>query len=89
MLLPTKLLFELSVYRVDEASYFRDFDKYKAKNNHIPEHSPIHIESFGGQWEYNEIIGFLKFYVSGNTQIRVEYTETNTIKKSKNPEKCF
>jgi hypothetical protein len=91
MLLPTTVLFELAVYRTDEDSYYREFEEYRIKNIniHTPERSPIHLVRFKGQWEYNEIVGFLKFYVSGKTQIRVEYSETNSKRKVKTRTKIF
>lgn len=91
MHLPTTLLFELAVYRIDENSYYRDFEKYRIKNinNHAPEHSSIHLKCFGGEWEYNEIVGFLKFYISGKTQVRVEYSETSCRRKVKTRNKIF
>jgi len=85
------LLFELHVYRIDESTYYKQFAKYKDSNSneYFRSDSPYHIANFGGQWEYNEIIGFLKFYVSGNTQIRSEYFETNSKRKRKTRRKVF
>ncbi|WP_428026785.1 hypothetical protein [Arcobacter sp.] len=87
MLLNSKSLFEISVYRIDENSYNEDFKKYVDKNT-TPYSQPS-ISSFGGEWEYNEIIGYLKFYISGGTQIRVEYKETDVEKKVKTRTKTF
>jgi hypothetical protein len=91
MLLNTKLLFELSVYRINESAYYELFSKYKEHNasEYIPKEHSCHIENFGGQWEYNEIIGYLKFYVSRNTQVRCEYTETKAQRKVKTRKKVF
>ncbi|CAC9619724.1 hypothetical protein [uncultured Gammaproteobacteria bacterium] len=91
MMLNTKLLFELHVYRIDESTYYEQFSEYKDSNSseYFSSDSPYHIENFGGQWEYNEIIGFLKFYVSGNTQIRNEYFETDSKRKVKTRKKVF
>jgi len=54
MLLNTKTLFELSVYRLDKESYYRDFLKYKNINatEYIPDSSLIN--DYGGQWEYSK-----------------------------------
>ena len=82
MLLKTSLLFELPVYRLSEKRYFSEYNKHKIN-------SDIGINSFGGMWEYNEIIGFLKFYISGHTQIRVEYCETSQKRKRKTRKKIF
>jgi len=84
MLLNTKLLFELPVYRKNETSYLQDFKTYKKKIAHS-----VTIDNFGGLWEYNEIIGYLKFYISGKTQIRVEYKETDTKRKKQTKKKTF
>ncbi len=91
MRLNTKLLFELHVYRIDESTYYKQFSEYRDSNSseYFGLDSPYHIKNFGGQWEYNEIIGFLKFYVSGNTQIRSEYFETDSKRKVKTRKKIF
>ncbi|KLD97630.1 hypothetical protein [Aliarcobacter butzleri] len=83
MLLPTKVLFELNVYRKSEKSYLKEYQGSSYFQNGFS------IQYFGGEWEYNEIIGFLKFYISGNTQIRVEYKETNKKSKFKTRNKQF
>jgi hypothetical protein len=88
MLLCTKELFELPVYRLNEGSYYEKFNEYKNKQQ--PNMSDEYqLRSFGGAWKYNEIIGFLRFYISGNTQIRCVYTETDAIKKVKTRKKVF
>ena len=87
MLLNTKSLFELPVYRKDQTSYLQDFEKFASKRT-TPYYKPT-IDNFGGQWEYNEIIGYLKFYISGGTQIRVEYKETDAKHKVKTRKKTF
>lgn len=91
MLLNTALLFELPVYRIDRETYYREFQEYVEdyKTEYLPKENPIHLENFRGQWEYNEIIGYLKFYISGKTQIRVEYHETKTQIKVKTRKKVF
>ncbi len=91
MLLNTSLLFELAIYRIDEEKYYDDFKAYVEKNkmDHISTDSSYYLNSFGGQWEYNEITGFLKFYISGSTQIRVEYHETKSSRKVKTRKKTF
>lgn len=87
MILPTKLLFELYVYRLDDSAYLRDFHKFLTKNS--TSHYRPTLESFGGQWQYNEIIGYLKFYISGGTQLRVEYHKTDAKKIVKTKTKKF
>lgn len=86
-MLKTKDLFELPVYRLEE-------DKYnQLLCEHIDNKSPMSVEhsrkSFGGDWQYNEIIGFLRFYVSGKRQIRCEYWETDAKSKVKSRKKQF
>ena len=87
MLLNTKLLFELPVYRLDKNTYYEKYNEY-VDNNSTPNYNPS-INTFGGEWEYNEIIGYLKFYISGGTQIRVEYSETDAKRKVKTRKKIF
>lgn len=89
MLLPTKILFELPVYRLSENDYYQKFSAYKSKKENSCFDDSYLINHFGGAWEYNEIIGFLKFYLSGNTQIRCVYTETNASRKVKTRTKTF
>lgn len=87
MIIPTKLLFELYVYRIDENAYLRDFHKFLIQNS-TSCYQPT-LDSFGGQWQYNEIIGYLKFYISGGTQLRVEYHKTDATKIVKTRKKTF
>ena len=44
---------------------------------------------YGGDWRYNEIIGFLRFYRYGSNQIRCDYTETDSVKKTRTRKKVF
>jgi hypothetical protein len=46
-------------------------------------------KDFGGDWQYNEIMGFLRFYVSGKQQIRCEYWQTDKQRKVKTRKKLF
>ncbi|MFC1518247.1 hypothetical protein ACFL6Z_00865 [Pseudomonadota bacterium] len=88
MLLCTKELFELPIYRLKEGKYYDEFNKYKNEQS-LPASDEYHLKSFGGAWKYNEIIGFLKFYISGNTQIRCVYTDTDAERKVKTRKKNF
>lgn len=64
-----KTLFELPIYRVSEDTYYKDFGEYYEKRK-ISHNDPLYEESlnqnllkeYGGQWKYNEIIGYLRFY---------------------------
>ena len=46
-------------------------------------------KQYGGDWQYNEIIGFLKLYQYGENQIRCEYWETDSSRKVKTRKKQF
>jgi len=86
-MLKTKELFELPVYRLEE-------DKYnESLREHIDKHSQMSADysrkDYGGDWQYNEIIGFLRFYVSGKRQIRCEFWETDAKIKVRTRKKRF
>lgn len=89
MLLCNKVLFELPVYRLTENKYYKQFAVYKVKHGNAYTDDSYLLKEYGGSWEYNEIIGYLKFYLSGNTQIRSVYTETDAKKKVKTRKKTF
>ncbi|ENJ2867666.1 hypothetical protein AB0530_004738 [Vibrio parahaemolyticus] len=87
MVLKTKELFELPVYRIDEDTYNSELRNYMESNEFMsPEYA--HKE-FGGSWQYNEVVGFLRFYISGKRQIRCEYWQTDTKRKVKTRKKQF
>lgn len=88
MLLCTKELFELPVYRLTKESYYQKFNEYKSKQPSSMS-DEYQLGLYGGAWKYNEIIGFLRFYISGNTQIRCVYTETDAKNKVKTRKKIF
>ena len=46
-------------------------------------------KEYGGDWKYNEIIGFLQFYRYGGNQIRCEYWDTDSIRKVRTRQKRF
>lgn len=89
MLLCKKVLFELPVYRLSKEKYYAEFSAYKEKHKSSNINDSYLLGVFGGAWEYNEIVGFLKFYLSGNTQIRCVYTETDAKRKVKTRKKIF
>jgi hypothetical protein len=86
-MLKTKELFELPIYRLKEDEY------NESLREHIKKNSPMSAEysrkDYGGDWQYNEIIGFLRFYVSGKSQIRCEYWQTDAKRKVRTPKKQF
>lgn len=48
----------------------------------------LYRDSYGGSWEYNEIIGFIRLHFLG-TQIRGEYFETKPKRKVRTRTKLF
>lgn len=91
-MLKTKYLFELHVYRLKETEYYsamkKDMDQTNSKME-IPMDTGYLRKQYGGDWQYNEIIGFLKFYQYGANQIRCEYWETDSSRKVKTRKKQF
>lgn len=91
-MLITKYLFELHVYRLKKNDYYNSMMKHIDKVNSmmdIPMSTEYLRKNFGGDWQYNEIIGFLKFYQYGENQIRCEYWETDSSRKVKTRKKQF
>lgn len=102
-MLKTKYLFELQVYRLEESCYYAKMkthiEKANAKmkeqidkidpNLTMPSDAKYLRKEYGGDWQYNEIIGFLKFYQYGANQIRCEYWETDSSRKVKTRKKQF
>jgi hypothetical protein len=87
MVLKTKELFELPVYRLDEDTYNCKLREYIVSNEAMS--SDYARKNFGGNWQYNELVGFLRFYLSGKRQIRCEYWQTDTKRKNKTRKKIF
>jgi len=64
-----KTLFELPIYRVSEDEYDKRFREHYEERK-IPHNNLLYQESlnqnlhkdFGGDWKYNEIIGYFRFY---------------------------
>ncbi len=77
-MLKEKNLFKIPVYKISEEEYYEKMANYIAKNN--PDDNPQfehHLrKKFGGDWEYNEIVGHIKIYIIG-TKIKCEYWETD------------
>lgn len=86
-----KTLFELPIYRVSKETYYKKFNQFYEKRK-IP-NSDLEYEKkfnqnlskvYGGEWKYNEIIGYLRFYKCAN-DIRCFYykVDKQIIKKSR------
>ena len=68
-----KILFELPIYRLTRELYDKEFEKYVKKYKPTNSDPKVEIKlnmnlkkDFAGNWEYNEIIGYLEFYILGN-----------------------
>ena len=95
-------IFILPVYRVEEEKYYADLnedferlvsdgwdqefrDKYYSLVQGWRNH---HHASYGGAWNFNEIVGYIKLYFLG-TQVRGEYWSTIPKRKVKTRKKQF
>lgn len=91
-MLTIKYIFEIPVYRITENDYYKKLSDYKNFLKYKMQ-EPMSDESlkkqYGGDWRYNEIIGFLRFYRCGRNQIRCDYTETDAVKKTRTRRKIF
>ena len=91
-MLTCKNLFEIAVYRLSEDDYYKKVTVHISETNKDKEY-PMdegYLRSqYGGDWRYNEIIGFLRFYRYGANQIRCEYWETEAKKKVRTRKKQF
>lgn len=86
-MLKNKELFELPIYRLKEDDYNESLREHIEKNS--PMSAGYSRKVYGGDWQYNEIIGFLRFYVSGKRQIRCEYWQTDAKRKVRTQKKQF
>ena len=90
----------LPVYRISEEIYYSELNSHIEKQVKIAdfvqdEDSDIrrsfdqHLRStYGGAWEFNEIIGFIKLYFFGS-QIRGEYWATKAKRMTKTRKKEY
>ncbi len=93
----------LPVYRINKETYFLNMDDYIQKEMYSTErdvdfyknNQPLKEQyegylrcAYGGPWEFNEIIGFIKIYFYG-TQVRGEYWAVNTQRIVKTRKKQF
>jgi hypothetical protein len=90
--LTKKYLFEIPVYRLAEKDYYKELSDYENGINselEVPLSNTYLKKQYGGDWRYNEIIGFLRFYRYGGNQIRCDYTETDAVRKTRTRKKVF
>lgn len=92
----------LPVYRLGEDEYYADFAAHFEKqcseiwDDGFRQQSPSlvndwrshHQVSYGGGWEFNEIVGYIKLYFMG-TQVRGEYWSTIPKRKVRTRKKQF
>lgn len=97
-----KYFMVIPVYRMPEDKYFsqmnEDFEKlisgvwdesFRKNNPSLVESWRInHRSSYGGDWEFNEIIGHIKLFFMGS-QVRGEYWSTKPRRKVKTRKKQF
>jgi hypothetical protein len=87
-----KNLFEIPVYRLAENEYYQKMSAHISEVNtgaEYPTDENYLRAQYGGDWQYNEIIGFLRFYRYGARQIRCEYWETGAKRKVLTRKKVF
>jgi len=97
------IFFEIPVYRLSEEKYNKNMDEHIKKhplfqkdrddfyerNPHQETHDMEYVKNkFGGIWRYNEIIGYIQLYISGN-QILGKYFENDTERQIKTRRKRF
>lgn len=97
-----KYFMVIPVYRLQEERYYlemdRDFNKSipstwddSFRQNHpdlVRQLQHNHRKTYGGDWEFNEIIGYIKLYFMG-TQVRGEYWSTDSKRKIRTRKKQF
>ena len=88
-MLKNKFLFELPIYRISERKYYLGFLEYLSNDESGLISRSYLREKFGGDWQYNEIIGFLRFYQYDSSQIRCEYWDTKPEIKRKTRTKIY
>ena len=89
-------LFDLPVYRCSRDKYETDKQTYIEKylyaypkdSNLYKDHSIQFGRMYGGEWKYNEIIGFIGLHIMGS-QIRGEYWQVRAKRIVKTRKKQF
>jgi hypothetical protein len=92
--------FDLPIYRLPEDDYFRQRRQYvEGEIDHAGGRHERNLEivcqiesranrTYGGQWVYNEIIGFVRLYFDGS-QVLGAYFRTNAKRITKTRKKTF
>jgi hypothetical protein len=91
--------FDLPVYRLHEEQYYeqqRSYINERVEYAGGAEHDPDIIKqireharvTFGGPWQYNEIVGYIRLHFVGS-QIRGEYFSPNARRATKTRKKVF
>ena len=77
-MLQDKKVFEIQVYKTSEEEYYEKMTNYIAEKNRDdnPQFEEYLRNKFGGDWDYNEIVGHVKIYITGR-KIKCEYWETD------------
>lgn len=87
-----KYLFEITVYRLNESTYYKQLDKHirdvNSKMQNPMDQNYLRKE-YGGDWLYNEVVGYLRFYQYGGNQIRCDFWETDAKRKVRTRKKQF
>lgn len=72
-----KYFFDVPVYRIPEGQYNRERDAYiEANLNQNADIRDHFWRSYGGCWQFNEIIGYIRLHFLGS-QVRGEYFGVN------------
>lgn len=95
---------DLPVYRIPQKRYNSERQEYIVKTicgalipvsdmsmgqkDNYERHRPFLAEHYGGDWEFNEIVGFIKLHFLGS-QVRGEYFTTKPGRKVKTRKKQF
>lgn len=88
-------LFDIPIYRLNKELYYEKMHEYIDSELKLFDDTEIKLKmresvksSYGGDWEYNEIIGYIKLYKWGN-KVRCYYHETNSKRKVKTRHKQY
>ncbi|MES2961874.1 MAG: hypothetical protein V4694_05765 [Pseudomonadota bacterium] len=99
-MLPKKILFEIPIYRLSPTEYGHQLENYieeNSKNVHpdlttTPRFRDSLWKRFGGDWKYNEIIGYIRLYINDEIDTRIlgeQWWSNSKVKKRKTRKKIF